>query len=68
MRRIKKHQARNCTECKKSGVKRPAIWRRDGFWSKGYCEEHKHLIPECYDSGHKSEAEYQIEGRYGIKL
>jgi hypothetical protein len=68
MKRIKKHQAKNCTECKRLGVKRPAHWRRDGFWSRGYCDEHKHLIKERCDSGHKSEAEYQIERMYGIEL
>ena len=69
MKRLKKHQVQNCSECKRLGTKTPAKWRNDGFWNKAYCNAHKHfVIDEGCRGERKTEAEYQIEHRYGIEL
>jgi hypothetical protein len=65
MRRIKKKERKRagniyCDHCKPEKV--DAVWRKDGFATHNgdyACEDHKHLIQDEHDNGHRTEADFQ---------
>jgi hypothetical protein len=58
-RKLKGHQCYNCQECKRLGIKRKAVWRTEGTYKEVMCDEHKHLVKDEIDNGHRTEADCQ---------